>query len=123
MEDLSYIISLGFSGSDIWRAVIISFFAAMMVGKKRKIFTIALWALLIDRLVWPLIDMALSGAADSSISGAVNGMFQAFTTDMAIYVVRYMGLVVMIAIFAFIRRRIHSKKPSHKNKPQQSHAY
>ena len=56
MEDLSYIIGLGFSGSDIWRAVTIAFFAAMMVRNSRQVALTAAWALLVDRVIWPLLD-------------------------------------------------------------------
>ena len=41
MEDLSYILNLGFSGTDVWRAVLISFLLAMFVSKKRPLFGMA----------------------------------------------------------------------------------
>ncbi len=110
MEDLSYIIGLGFSGSDIWRAIIISFFAAMLVGKNRRIWIMALWALLFDRCLWPLTDMAISGATQTSISASFSAMIETFSTDMGLYVVRYAGLFFMINVFVIMRKRIHRPK-------------
>ncbi len=116
MEDLSYIIGLGFSGSDIWRAIIISFFAAMLVRKQRKAYTLTLWALLVDRCIWPLMDMAFSGASDEAVGASMAAMVETFTTDLGLYVVRYAGLFVLINIFALMRRRVH--KPRMESKPK-----
>ena len=107
MEDLSYIIGLGFSGTDIWRAIYIGFFAAMLVNKKRNIAVMAFWALLVDRCLWPLTHMALSGATQSSISASFNAMIETLSLDLGLYVVRYAGLMFIMFLFISIRKRIH----------------
>lgn len=117
MKDLDYIVSLGFSGADVWRAVIIAFFLAMMMGKKATVWQIGFIALFIDRLVWPIAGQAVSGADIQSIYASIGAMFQTFFDDIGIYVVRYIGLTIMIAAFIALRRRIHQMAPSKKGKP------
>lgn len=107
MEDLSYIIGLGFSGSDVWRAIIISFFAAMLVRKQRKAWTMTFWALLVDRCIWPLLDMSFSGASEEAIGASFTAMMETFSMDLGLYVVRFAGLFVMINVFVQMRKRIH----------------
>lgn len=108
MEDLSYIIGLGFSGTDVWRAVIISFFAAMLVRKRKDMVRMTLLALVFDRIIWPLTDMAFSGASQTSIMGALSAIIETFPTELGLYVVRYAGLYVLITMFMLLRRRIHT---------------
>lgn len=117
MEDLNYILGLGFSGADIWRAVIIAFFLAMVAGKKHSIWFVGLIALLADRLVWPIVGMALSGADIQSIYASIGALLQTFLDDLGLYAVRYLGLTIMIAIFIAGRARIHTMIPAKKGKP------
>lgn len=114
MEDLNYILGLGFSGADIWRAIIIAFFLAMVAGKKRSIWFIGLIALLADRIVWPIVGMAISGADIQSIYASIGAMTQTFIDDLGLYVVRYLGLTIMIAAFVAGRAHIHAMKPAGK---------
>jgi len=119
MEDLTYILSLGFSGSDIIRAVIIAFLAAMLVSKNRKPWQLALWALLFDRLLWPISALMINGTQTSTIGDILDGMLQSFSDDLGVYVVRFAGLLVLIMIFHAMRKRIHrprGDKLKHKNK-------
>ena len=123
MQDLAYILSLGVSGSDFWRALIIAFFAAMIVTKKRNAAIMGLWALLVDRLVWPLTGMWANGADSIIMTDTINGMLQTLNMDVGLYLVRYAGLVVMIYIFAGMRKRIHTPRlDKGKGKPKPAHA-
>jgi hypothetical protein len=117
MEDLNYILGLGFSGADVWRAIIVAFFLAMLAGKKRSIWFVGFIALLIDRIAWPILGMAISGADVQSIYASIGGMFQTFIDDIGLYVVRYLGLTIMIAAFVAGRAKIHTLKPMKKAKP------
>lgn len=117
MEDLSYIIGLGFSGADVWRALILSFFLAMIFGRKRSIWFVAFVALFADRLVWPIAGMALSGAHIQSIYASIAALGQTFLDDLGLYVVRYLGLTIMVAFFLEFRARVHKMAPSKKGKP------
>ncbi|MGE0409423.1 MAG: hypothetical protein AB7P23_09200 [Amphiplicatus sp.] len=117
MEDLSYIVGIGFSGADIARALIIAFFLAMLAGKKRNIWLVGLAALFLDRFVWPIVGMAVSGAGVHSIYASIGALFMTFPADLGLYVVRYVGLTIMIAGFVGIRTWIHTLKPLKKSKP------
>ncbi|MEL6113070.1 MAG: hypothetical protein AAFR20_09710 [Pseudomonadota bacterium] len=123
MEDLVYILSLGFSGSDFWRAIIIAFFAAMLVGKSRPVAIMGIWALFVDRLAWPLTTMWMAGADSAIMTDTVSGMMQSLNLDLGLYLVRYAGLMVMIAAFAHLRRRIHKPRTDKaKGKLKPAHA-
>lgn len=117
MEDLNYIVGIGFSGTDITRAIILTFFIAMLSGSKRSVWFLALVALLIDRLVWPIIEMAISGHDFGAIGGAYIGMLQSAINDLGFYVVRYLGLAVMIGMFRWLRISVHRLSPTRKKAP------
>ena len=118
MDDLNYIIGLGFSGADVWRALILSFFLAMIYGRKKSVWFVAFVALIIDRIVWPISGMAVSGANIQSIYASIGALWQTFPDDLGIYVVRYLGLTIMIAAFLELRVRVHKMAPkSKKGKP------
>jgi hypothetical protein len=117
MDDLKYIVALGFSGADILPAVIIAFFIAMLVKKGSPIWTIALIALILDRLVWPIASQAISGAGIHTIYGTIGGFFGSFFDNLGVFVVRFFGLVVMIGAFVLLRQKIHAIVPAKKGKP------
>ena len=114
MEDLSYILSLGFTPADLPRALILSFFLAMIFGGKRTIWVLGLIALFIDQAIWPLVEQASSGAGAGTVFASLTAMFGRLFEDLGIDVVRYMGLVVMIGLFIEGRKRLHHAAPSGK---------
>ena len=118
MQDLSYILSLGFTPADLPRALILAFFLAMIFGGKRTIWTLGLAALLIDRALWPLIEQATSGAGAATVFASLTALISTFIDDLCVYAVRYMGLVVMIGLFIEARKRLHQIVPA----PKKAHA-
>ncbi len=117
MDDLIYIVTLGFSGSDIWRAIIISFFAAMLVTSRRRVWLVAFWALFIDRFVWPLSAMSSHGADMEMLGTTASAIVTTLPDDMGLYLIRYIGLFVMISVYVAARRRLHApwtEKPTAK---------
>lgn len=114
MEDLTYILSLGFSNADLPRALILSFFLAMIFGGTRTIWTLGVFALVLDRVFWPLIEQAASGADAATVFTSFGAMLGAIVDDLGVYVVRYMGLVIMIGLFIEGRKRIHQLAPAKK---------
>ena len=62
MEDLQYIIGIGFSGSDLPRAILITFLFACFAKRDTNIWKMGLIALIIDRAIWPISAMAISGS-------------------------------------------------------------
>ena len=111
MEDLQYIVGIGFSGADLPRAAILAFIFAMFARKDTNVWAYGLFALLIDRTVWPIAAMGASGADIQAIYGAIGGMFRSFMDDLGFYFVRYMGLVIMILGFSWIRTSVHKMAP------------
>ncbi|WDI30382.1 hypothetical protein PUV54_10470 [Hyphococcus flavus] len=107
MQDLQYIIGIGFSGADLPRAIILAFLFAMFAKGESNLWKVGLLALLIDRTVWPIAAMGSSGAEIQSIYAAIGGMAKSFTDDLGIYIVRYIGLVLMIGGFRWMRSAIH----------------
>ncbi len=112
MEDLEYIVGIGFSGADLPRAIILAFLFAMFARKDTNVWIYGLFALLIDRTVWPIAAMGASGADLQSIYGSIAGLFQTFVDDLGFYFVRYMGLVIMILGFTWLRTSVHKMAPS-----------
>ena len=112
MDDLQYIFSIGFSGSDLPRAVILSFLFAMFAKRDSNIWRMALLALLIDRTVWPIAAMGASGADIQSIYASIAALFKTFFDDLGIYIVRYIGIVLMVSGFIWMRARIHQMLPN-----------
>lgn len=108
MDDLTYIIGLGFSGADLVRAVILAFFLAVIFGTRRSVWALGLIALALDKFVWPIAAQALSGAEIHTIYASIGAMGETFLDDLGVYLVRYMGLVVMIAAFTGVRAWIHA---------------
>ena len=111
MEDLEYILSIGFSGSDLPRAVILAFLFAAFAKRDTNIWKVGLLAILIDRTVWPIAAMSSSGADLQSIYASVGALFQSFKDDLGIYIVRYIGLVLMIGGFRWMRQAVHKVVP------------
>ncbi|MEM9170368.1 MAG: hypothetical protein AAGC56_12025 [Pseudomonadota bacterium] len=108
MSDLAYIFQLGFSGADVWRAIIIAFFFAMYTVKGRSTWVMAGLALLVDRVVWPAIAQSLAGADPQTVAGSLGGMAQSVPQDIGVYLVRYLGLAALIVTFKAARKRVHA---------------
>lgn len=115
MKDLTYIISLGFSGADIMPAVLIAFLMAMFVRKDAPIWKMALIALAADRVLWPIVGQAIAGAGIHTIYASIAALFTSFPSNVGVYVVRFFGLLVMIALFVATRQRLHKMAPSKKS--------
>lgn len=111
MEDLKYIVTLGFSGADVLPAIVIAFFIAMFVKNGAPVWKVALLALGLDRFVWPIISQVLSGADIQTIYGTIGGFFTSLFDNLGVYVVRFFGLVVMIGVFVLGRQKVHKLLP------------
>ena len=108
MDDLQYIVNIGFAGTDVWRAITLAFIMGMYVSPTRSIWRMAFFALLIDRTIWPLTTQAMAGADPQSLWGSVTGLAETFVSDLGMYLVRYLGMALMIVAFVAVRHRIHS---------------
>ena len=79
----------------------------MFVSSKRPIALLATIGFLIDQLVWPLAGQATSGAELQSVFASIGAIFASLLDNLGVYVVRFIGLFLMIAGFAFMRVRLH----------------
>lgn len=111
MQDLQYIIGIGFSGADLPRALLITFLFACFAKKSTNIWKIGLIALVIDRAIWPITAMATSGADIHAVYASIGALFTGFLDDLGINIVRYIGLVLMIGGFRWMRARIQQLAP------------
>ncbi|MBT8471411.1 MAG: hypothetical protein HKN14_02860 [Marinicaulis sp.] len=111
MQDLQYIIGIGFTAADLPRAILIAFLFAMFAKKSTNIWLVAFYALVIDRTIWPITGMASSGADIQSIYASIAALFKTFLDDLGIYIVRYVGLVVMIKGFVWLRTSVNKFAP------------
>ncbi|MEM9014444.1 MAG: hypothetical protein AAGB02_04980 [Pseudomonadota bacterium] len=117
MEDLQYILGLGFSGADIPQAVLLAFFVAMLLKKDANIWKVGFFVLVVDRVVIPLVTMATAGSGASAVFTSIGAMAATFLDDLAVYIVRYIGIVLMIGAFRWLRARLHMLAPPKKSKP------
>ncbi len=109
MEDLKHIIALGFSGSDVAQALLITFTIAIILKRRRSAWFLGAVALLIDRVVFPIGGMAAAGADIHSIYASIGALGKTFVDDLGLYVVRYVGLVILIAAFTAMRSGLQAK--------------
>lgn len=111
MEDLQYILGIGFSGADMPRAIILAFLFAMFARKDTNIWQVGLLALLIDRTVWPIAAMGSAGADIQTIYASIAAIFKSLPDDLGIIIVRYIGIVLMIGGFRWSREQVHRMAP------------
>jgi hypothetical protein len=109
MEDLKHIIALGFSGSDVAQALLITFTIAIILKRRRSAWFLGAVALLIDRVVFPIGGMAAAGADIHSIYASIGALGKTFVDDLGLYVVRYVGLVMLIAAFTAMRSGLQAR--------------
>lgn len=109
MEDLKHIIALGFSGSDVGQALLITFTIAIILKRRRSAWFLGAVALLIDRIIFPIGGMAAAGADIHSIYASIGALGKTFVDDLGLYVVRYVGLVMLIAAFTAMRSGLQAK--------------
>jgi hypothetical protein len=83
----------------------------MFVRKGAPIWRIAILALFVDRLVWPVMSQALAGVEIHTIYGTIGGFFTSFIDNLGIFVVRFFGLVLMIGGFVLLRQKLHKLVP------------
>ena len=111
MEDLQYIIGIGYSASDLPFALGLAFLFAMFLKRDSNVWKFALIALVIDRVLIPIGMMGASGAGLSQVFASLVALFKSFTDDLGVYIVRYIGLVLMISGFSWARAMVHKLMP------------
>lgn len=106
MEDLIYIISIGFAGSDIVRALWIGLLASLLVSTRLPPWRMSVVAFMIDR-IWPFYAMSLAGHDQEVVLAAVYGTFATAPQDLAYYAIRFLGLAGLVHVGYNLRRFLH----------------
>ncbi|MGV6802366.1 MAG: hypothetical protein ACWA5L_10635 [bacterium] len=110
MEDLAYIFSLGFSGSDFWRALWIGLFCSLLASSKRRPWKIGIFAFLLDR-AWPFYAMSLHGYDMDVISGSIGAALLAIPQDITLLTIRYLGILGLVYLGYNLRLMLHFYAP------------
>lgn len=110
MQDLIYIFSLGFSGSDLVRALWIGLLASLLATRRFRPWKVGIFAFMVDR-IWPFYAMSLHGYEQDVISAAMMATLMNVPNDMAYYLIRYIGILGLVYLGYNIRRFIHGYHP------------
>lgn len=110
MQDLSYLFSIGFSGSDVARALWIGLVASLIASRKLKPWRVTLVAFALD-CIWPFIGMQLAGAAPMAIVQAAIAAILAIPQNAAYYAIRYLGFLAMVYGGFNLRLLLHARAP------------
>lgn len=112
MEDLSYIFSLGFSGSDLWRGLWIGLCFSLIASRKFRPWKVGILAFVADR-IWPFYAMSLHGYEGDVIARSVMAALTNLPHDLAFYTVRYLGILALVYLGYNLRRTLHEHAPEH----------
>lgn len=113
MEQLLYVFSLGFSGSDATRAVILVLFGALFVSSRLRPFRMTVILLTIDAM-WPYIMMLRAGAEPGEVFTMISAQFVDWDDALAGFLVRAAGFYIFIRGTFSLRRKLHAALPEEK---------
>lgn len=114
MQELAYLFSIGFSGSDLTRALWIGLVASLFASKRLPAWKVTILAFIIDR-IWPFIGMRIAGTEPDVIWNSVISTFLSAPDDAAYYLIRYLGFLGLIYLGYNVRRLVHNLGPSREN--------
>lgn len=110
MDDLNYILSLAFSGSDLTRALWLGFIGSLLCSSKIPPFRMWIIVMLIDR-TWPFLTMGFSGYGAQEIAAAMGFAIKNLSHDALPLILRAGGLYMMINLGYSARLALHGHKP------------
>lgn len=110
MQDLAYLFSIGFSGSDLVRALWLGLIASLFASRKLRAWKVTIFAFLIDQL-WPFFAMRMAGAEMDIVWSSAAATVLSVPENAAYYVIRYLGFMGLIYAGYHIRRFLHHGRP------------
>ncbi|WP_370337228.1 hypothetical protein [Parvularcula marina] len=116
MEDLTFVLSVAFSGADLNRALWLALVGSLFCTKNFQPLRMTAIIFLIDR-IWPYAGMALAGYDMPEIAASVAYAVETFPRDATIYLLRFGGLFVLCASGYHLRLLIHRGNVSNKKMP------
>lgn len=110
MDEVLYVFSLGFSGSDATRALILLLLGSLFVSTRLPPWKMTLFLLSID-LLWPYIEMLREGGGPKAVEIVLRGYVQTWQDTLAGFLVRVAGFYVVIRGIFSLRRKLHNAFP------------
>lgn len=111
MYDLSYILSVAFSGSDLTRALWLGPVGSLFCSSRLTPFSVWCLVMVIDR-VWPFVAMGLSGYGAGEVAAAFAYWFRSLPDDALALFLRAGGLLAMVVVGYWARLTLHGAKPN-----------
>ncbi len=106
MQDLSYFLTLGFSGADAIRGGIIALLASLLVSRRFLPWRAVIIACALDRL-WPYYGMYMAEWDGATIGSAMWAEFYTIPFNIVYYVIRFAIILGIVHLGFHIRRSIH----------------
>ncbi|MEM1409258.1 MAG: hypothetical protein AAGG79_00760 [Pseudomonadota bacterium] len=110
MEQLLYVLSLGFSGSDAARAAMLLLIGALFVTKRFRPWRMTLLLLFID-VVWPYAALTFQGAGAGTLEAALKSPMNIHEDAVVGFLVRAAGFYVILRGTFSLRRRLQETFP------------
>lgn len=109
MEQLLYLFSLGFSGSDASRALILLLVGALFVTNRFPPMRMTLLLLVVDQ-AWPYVQMLREGS-HHGVEIAIRGQLMHWEDGLVGLLVRAAGFYLFIRGTFSLRRKLHNAFP------------
>jgi hypothetical protein len=110
MDEALYLFSLGFSGSDAIRAMILLLLGSLFVTNRFPPWKMTLLLLAVDQL-WPWAVMVQDGFGHRSIEIAIRGAALHWQDAAIGFLVRAAGFYVFVRGTFSLRRKLHNALP------------
>lgn len=113
MDELRYLISLGFSGSDMVRAVILLVLGSLFVTRRFPPLRMTIILLLIDQ-AWPIIAAMNEDGGSNAIQASIRWSAENWEDSLAGFMVRAAGFYIFVRGTFSLRRKLHEALPEEK---------
>ncbi|MEM8986337.1 MAG: hypothetical protein AAGC95_06390 [Pseudomonadota bacterium] len=108
MEDLNYIVGMGFTSADGIRAVIIALIVSQMMQKYAQVWTYTGIAFGFDRML-PFLLMITDGRDLGYVGDRFWDMVMGMPEDLGVLSIRFMGMMIIISLGFAGRSAIHQR--------------
>jgi len=108
MDDLAYILGLGFTPADAARAISIALFCSLFMRQYVESWRFAAIAFSTDR-VWAIVSMAFAGHDAGAVASAFFANIMAIPSDLGIYAVRFVGIFLAVSVGFGLRSTLHRR--------------
>ncbi|MEM7740701.1 MAG: hypothetical protein AAF225_07860 [Pseudomonadota bacterium] len=113
MDALLYLLSLGFSGSDLTRALILVLLGSLFVSSRFLPWKMTLLLLAVDQL-WPYYSMLRDGVGARVVVDTLIGYADHWQDNIVGLLVRWGGFYIFVRGMYSVRRKLHNALPEQK---------